>query len=149
MAFRSIIWSFYKLDNDNEHLVICNECKTQVSRGGKEKKNFNTSNLVQHLERHHPSTHKQYLKKQMLKSSDSSSAKTKSSGESESQPSLVEMFSKKVPWGRESKEATKFNKLVATFIAVDSQPFSVVEDEGFKTLMKEALPRYNMPGESE
>lgn len=40
----------------------------------------------------------------------------------------------------------KFNRLVAKMIAHDDQPISVVDNDQFRELMAEALPRYKLPG---
>ncbi|KAJ8963867.1 hypothetical protein NQ314_005325 [Rhamnusium bicolor] len=39
----------------------------------------------------------------------------------------------------------KIDKLVIEMICKDFQPISVVEDIGFKNLIKELEPRYNLP----
>ena len=37
---------------EDAHFVECNKCKEQISRGGRNSKTFNTTNLVQHLWKH-------------------------------------------------------------------------------------------------
>ena len=53
---RSAVWEYITLD---ESKVSCSICAAVVSRGGKETKNFNTSNMRHHLETKHPEDYKQ------------------------------------------------------------------------------------------
>ena len=45
------IWSYFVVKEDM-HFVECNKCKEQISWGGRKSKTFNTTNLVQHLQKH-------------------------------------------------------------------------------------------------
>lgn len=49
---KSPIWSFHSVGEDSRY-AICKTCAQSVSRGGKNAKTFNTSNLVQHLKNKH------------------------------------------------------------------------------------------------
>ena len=42
----------YFVVKEDAHFVECNKCKEQISRGGRNSKTFNTTNLVQHLRKH-------------------------------------------------------------------------------------------------
>jgi len=42
----------------------------------------------------------------------------------------------------------KIHRLIAQMIAVDNQPFSIVNNEGFRALMRVVEPRYKLPSES-
>ena len=48
---KSEIWSYFVVKED-AHFVECNKCNEQISRGGKNSKIFNTTNLVQDLRKH-------------------------------------------------------------------------------------------------
>ena len=50
---RSLIWNYFIIDQEEEKTAICNDCKERVSRGGSSVKNFNTTNLRNHLRRFH------------------------------------------------------------------------------------------------
>lgn len=49
------------------------------------------------------------------------------------------------PYDKSSERKKKLDNEVALFIARDMQPFSVVEDAGFKSLLKSFDPRYELP----
>ena len=57
---KSEIWSYFVIKED-AHFVECKKCKEQISRGGRNSRTFNTTNLVQHL-RKHSEEFKQYQK---------------------------------------------------------------------------------------
>lgn len=50
---RSKVWDYFEV-SDNVSMAKCEECETEISRGGSVKKNFNTTNLLNHLKRKHP-----------------------------------------------------------------------------------------------
>lgn len=58
----SIVWKFYTASKDDGAQVECKLCDISLSRGGKEEKSFNTTNLRKHLQ----SKHKQELEKEQL-----------------------------------------------------------------------------------
>ena len=56
---KSAIWSYFTIKQD-AHFVECNTCKAEVSRGGKNSKTFNTTNIVNHLKAKHINEYKKY-----------------------------------------------------------------------------------------
>jgi len=48
---KSEMWSYFTVKED-AHYAECNKCKEQISRGGRNTKTFNKTNLVQHLRKH-------------------------------------------------------------------------------------------------
>ncbi|KAH9382350.1 hypothetical protein HPB48_012886 [Haemaphysalis longicornis] len=46
---------------------------------------------------------------------------------------------------RVSEHESALNQKVAEMVALDLQPYSFVEDRGFKALMSEAVPGYHLP----
>ena len=48
---RSLIWNYFIVNQEDKKTAICNECKEGVSRGGV--RNFNTTNLRNHLRHSH------------------------------------------------------------------------------------------------
>ncbi|KAK6196376.1 hypothetical protein SNE40_001613 [Patella caerulea] len=130
--YKSKVWvNFGFLKGDNTK-VVCRICKTIIKFCG------NTTNLNTHLTRHH--------------SGDclNSSAKTASSTCGEVQgrqcqhPTIDSAFQNKL--SRNSKRATEITDSVTRFIIQDLQPYSVVEDKGFKHMLSILEPRYTIPG---
>lgn len=145
MAKRSKVWSLFSIDTNNNSLAKCIQCNVLVSRGGLTSANYTTTNLINHLKRHHPDRFDE-LKSKQLDDKQTKSKLKQTDGNKLAQPTLAEVVARNVPWSKDHKETVKFNRLVANMIAVDSQPYSVVEDEGFKKLINAALPKYTLPG---
>lgn len=64
------------------------------------------------------------------------------------QSDIVEYFATKNVWDINSNKAKEYHKLIGEMIAVDNQPFSIVNDMGFKHLIAKAVPKYKMPSEN-
>ena len=111
--------------------VICRLCKRDMPY-----KN-NTTNLYDHLDRHHKEV---YMKTEHYKQRQSSGS------QQAHQPSLHETIKKaQPPFSKSSERYKKLANAVAQFIAKDLQPISVVDGEGFKRLMELAEPRFIVP----
>ena len=139
---RSLIWNYFVISQEDEKTAICNECKESVSRGGSSVKNFNTTNLRNHLRRFHHQLFDELLVKEREdteKKAEEGKQRKPSEGR---QLTLVELQEQKEAWNYDHPEHTKVTKRIAEMIAIDSQPFSIVEDAGFVRLMKHTCPRY-------
>lgn len=58
---------------------------------------------------------------------------------------ITKAFERQTPLDSKSPKAHELTKAIAVMIAVDLQPYSVVEDPGFKAVLKIAEPRYVIP----
>lgn len=61
------------------------------------------------------------------------------------QQSVAESFQRAQPWPSDHKTAALGTRRIAEMIAIDMQPFTVVEDEGFRRVIKAFAPQYVMP----
>ena len=61
------------------------------------------------------------------------------------QPSLKEFLPSMKPLHPESEKAKSIAYAVAKMMFVDLRPFSIVEDEGFRQVLKTSEPRYTVP----
>lgn len=153
----SRVWQHYeKIDNTR---VKCNLCKKEFKFSG------NTSNLHYHLKRKHP-TFIQY--ERVLEDFEAEAEaeivtepavnveeaiRPSTSSGLMSDEVVVEPPKKKLQQTALSFRAAhmsdarrkKIDKLIIEMICKDFQPISVVEDIGFKNLIKELEPRYNLP----
>ena len=130
----SIVWNFFSKDPTDKLHVICTKCQEHIKQGVSIEKCSSTP-LHNHLCSKHTSDLSDVLKR---KSNDESHL--------ENQPPL------KQPAIQESLENSMYSPnhvqyisitwSIAKMIALDCQPFSIVTDEGFLTLMKLAKPRY-------
>jgi len=117
----SNVWkNFTKEINSNS--ATCDICsKTYVLKDG------STSSLRRHLMKDHNIS---------LDTVSNSSCKRKSAD----QPTLVEFISKK-----HKLDASNITEHVAKLFIKDLQPLSIVEDEGFRSLMNLLAPDYDLP----
>ena len=69
MAKRSPIWGYFTVNKD-AHYEVCNVCQISISRGGKNMKTFNMTNLVQHLKSKHIDEFKKYQRAQGRKTAE-------------------------------------------------------------------------------
>jgi len=61
------------------------------------------------------------------------------------QATLEASFSKGRPLEADSTRSLEITRHIGRFIAMDNQPFTVVEDKGFKDLIHYLEPRYTIP----
>ena len=102
---------------DKTH-TVCRICKTKI------KYFSNTTNMKQHLERLHPET----VKAPAVVPA--------------TQRTILEAVSK-LP--KNSPKAKSITKAIATFIATDLRPYSVVNSRGFRMVVRTMEPRYKLP----
>lgn len=143
MDKRSPIWKFFKICDD-ETKAQCQLCNTVISRGGSSTKSFTTTPLNNHLSYKHPDEYKQIIKQKAAASASASST----SGIQQTggtQQTLSDVINKKKKWSIDSPEAQKVHRSIGKMIAVDIQPYSIVDDSGFKELIDALEPRYVLP----
>ncbi|XP_051811092.1 zinc finger BED domain-containing protein 4-like [Acanthochromis polyacanthus] len=132
----SAVWRYFSISGTDKKLAICNDCKAQVMRGVEKQHSFNTTNLIVHLKSRHPELHREFLK--------SKEEKAPAPAKTSMQP-LLRSFNKAKAFNSDHPKVKEINKKIIEFIALDNQPFSVVEDAGFRRLMMHLEPRYAMP----
>ncbi|XP_053554170.1 thyroid hormone receptor alpha isoform X1 [Bombina bombina] len=132
---KASIWAhfgFYehtgKHELDKTH-AVCKACHTKIKYLG------NTTNLRNHVRRFHS---------EMLTPAAAASATAKEITRlaEAHQPRIDAMLSTLPP---NSEKGKRITKAVATFIAKDLRPYSVVENLGFRNLLKTLEPRYKIP----
>lgn len=153
----SLIWNHFSINAVDNSKATCKYCNASVSRGGAEPKNWSTSNLVSHLRNRHIPEHGQYMAAQKSKEakdvavaqlepvpSTSSASPARSLTAGPRQPTLAAVVDRTKKWDANDPRALSWDKTVAEFVVLDYQPFSVVEDIGFRRLMDKAEPRYTL-----
>lgn len=121
---KSYVWEYFIKSTSGSSVVKCKLCSKEYKSSG------NTSNLMDHLKR----THSTEI------------AENKDGGEEKKQKIEQYFVSKKENfYDLNSAKCKRLNEKLAMFIALDCQPFSVVEDKGFRQLLNELDPRYNIP----
>jgi len=117
-----VAWDHFKKTVEKTH-GICNYCGKAIKTAG------NTTNIHDHLKHVHPDRLKD--------------------GKSQ-QTNTMDVYVGRAPffYNNDSTRKRCLDMKVMRMIAVGIQPFSCVEDEGFKELMKEMDPRYKLPSRS-
>lgn len=98
-------------------------------------KTFTTSDLVAHL-RKHPAEHKTFEDDRAAAAVEQSNElKQSSSGSNSKQLTLEESQCRSKVWDINDPRALCVNSKIGEMIALDSQPFSIVDDAGFISLL--------------
>ena len=69
----SAVWKYFKVCEENDAVANCQICKVGISRGGKDKASFNTTNLIRHLKNKHRVSDRDSVSADTQKSKDSDS----------------------------------------------------------------------------
>ena len=136
---RSPVWGYFKVGEDSKY-SICNSCGESVSHGGKTTKTFNTTNLVYHMKSTQTDLHSKREKKcKMMKEAEEKAATSSSSSR---QLTLQESSNKTRKWDMNDPRALHIHTRIGEMIALDYQPFSIVDDVGFVRLLHSLESRY-------
>ncbi len=129
-SFKSPVWEHFgfpvKYNDEGKRLVdktetVCRHCGTR-----KPYDSGNTSSMATHLKRHHTGV-------------SLTGVKTKAA----QQPLITAAF--KQPLVAQSDRAKAITNAIGVFIGADMRPYSVVQNEGFKHMLKVLEPRYDIP----
>ena len=129
------MWSYFTVKED-AHYAECNKCKEKISRVGRNSITFNMTNLVQHLRKHNDEFKKYEKEKETNSLKESQTPK---------QLSLEEAEDRVRPWSVNDSHSQRVTCRLVEMVALDCQPFSIVEDCGFVRLLKEIEPCYTIP----
>ncbi|RXN03340.1 zinc finger BED domain-containing 4-like protein [Labeo rohita] len=132
----SAVWTYFSISEKDPRIAICKTCNAEISRGGASAKTFSTSGLIYHLKSKHPDRCAEYERNTAQKRKTPPSTPT---------PSVVDVFEKARKFPSDSVKAKGITPKIMELIALDDQPFSVVEDVGFCRLIEHIEPRYAMP----
>ena len=136
---RSRVWEYFVLQVTDDSKVPCSLCNAVVFRGGKDTKNFNASNMRYHLKTKHSDEYKQLAVKEKELS------KEKVGGSN--QPTLLECFVKSQPIVFDHPRAKEITKRIGEMMALDNEPFTMVNHIGFVCLLNLLEPRYRLPSD--
>ena len=113
-----------------------------ISRGGDSTKVYNTTNLVNHLKSAYNEAYKEYQQKYTEHQENEKRKKQDKELSTSKQLSLMEVQDRSRKWDISDARAQRVHKFVMEMIALDNQPFSLVEDKGFVRLLQVLEPRY-------
>lgn len=138
MKAKSVIWTYFKVDPDNESQLIClqADCEAKISRGATKAEHYNTTNAWKHLKTAHEELEKKAREK---KEADETSKAGEPSKEPSKQLSMTQ-FAKK---GLSSRESVIDR--ICVYIIEELQPLSLVESPGFRKLVHGWEPNFVWP----
>ena len=143
---RSLIWDYFSVDPKNDKKAVCSICSESISRGGTNPKNFNTSNLRYHLQRLHIAKFEELeLKQEEEADKKAEEYEVKRQKTDAHQLTLAEVKERKDLWSYSHPQHKKVTGWIAQMIAIDSQPFSIVEHTGFLRPLNNVCPLYAVP----
>ncbi|XP_053158029.1 zinc finger BED domain-containing protein 4-like isoform X2 [Hemicordylus capensis] len=124
----SVVWDHFELCPGDPTHATCTHCRAQVSRG-KDPKRLTTTGMLRHLQRRHLG---------ILPPSDIARCGV---------PSTSNSKAVAYPVGKQSghPEPHLITRAIAEMIALDDQPFQVVENAGFRRLLLLLAPYYKIP----
>ena len=134
---KAVIWDYYKVVDQDQWFARRLTCNNRISRRGKTAKSFNTTNIIDYLQKKHPVEYKDYEEKKKL-------SELKEQKE-RSQPTMEETRARVKVWDINDPKAERIHDKIAEMMALDYQPLSVVTDVGFTSLLQTIKPRYKMP----
>lgn len=129
----SPVWKHFKKSSDKQ-FAKCIICGKEYKTSG------NTSNLSDHLKRFHPTALNGCDKNEQGPSSPVSGTSS-----TQSVPSISTYFKREFNYDSSSQRKKALDNALFKMIAMDLQPFSIVNDEGFKQFVKLLDPRYELP----
>uniref|UniRef100_A0A7M4F2J3 BED-type domain-containing protein n=1 Tax=Crocodylus porosus TaxID=8502 RepID=A0A7M4F2J3_CROPO len=139
----SVVWDHFELADDPTY-AICLHCRAKTSRG-KGTKHMSTTGMLMHLRRHHPLA----LASQPGTSGSMPEGKSPSHSKTPVSPkqrqATVEQWGKGRQKGGCIARASEITQSIGEMLAVDVQPFSLVERPGFRRLMALLAPSYQVP----
>ena len=135
-----------------QNIAVCFDCGVSVKLAG------GTSNLQTHIRRHHPlkqAVRSKYvvqaeastLQSTVTQVPSTSNVKTVSVQNSK-QTTIMAAFgatSSQKPYPAQSPRASEITKQLGRFLAEDMRPYSLVESDHFKSLLRTLDPRYRCP----
>ena len=113
MSFKSDIWKYYSVKQNDSCLALCNNCSAEIARGKRGvAKSFSTTPMWNHLKNSHPDYHKQLLSKKK----DADSIEPATAGDSKKrkllQPSISNSFEAVKPLDPKSEKAQEITRAI-------------------------------------
>lgn len=127
----SAVWEFFTLDSPTSKTAKCKVCAKDIPRGGTKVANFNTSNLISHLEKKHAKEYAAFVENKKK--------------QGPQQQSIEASLIARQKYPIESPQAKTTTQFLVEMIVLDDQPLQLVENIGFRRFVNHLEPKYPMP----
>ena len=150
----SIIWQFFTVEDQSDTVAKCKLCSKGLRRGkvGCLPKDFSTSPLHKHMKSMHAveyrkaeETAQREAKSRTEEKADTGPSPKQRKLTAINQMTLEESFSQKKYWDINDKRSVSIHQKIMNMMAMDNQPFSITEDQGFIELLAHVQPKYMIP----
>lgn len=132
------VWNYFGFRSSDvlQRQVLCKTCRTSVStsRG-------NTTNLYQHLQKHHRQLYDECMAKRPTDENISSQPPRLTP----KQTSIVQALESGTPYDKSSRRYSEITDAIASYLAKDMVPINTVTKDGFKNLILTLDKRYRIP----
>ena len=106
-----MIWDYYKVVDQDQWFTCCLTCNTQISRGGKTAKSFNTTHMIDHHQKKYPVEYKDYKEKKKLR-------ELKEQKERQ-QPTMEETRARVKVWDINDPKVERIHRKIAEMMVLD------------------------------
>lgn len=135
----SVVWNYFgfRASDSDQKTVLCKQCRAKIatSKG-------NTTNLYQHLKKHHRSVYDKCI---AAKSSKAAEVTSRTASVKAKQSSVTDSFAAVTPYDAGSRRRRDITKSIAYYLAKDMVPLNTVTKGGFKHLLQTLDKRYVVP----
>ena len=141
------VWDFFDRVTGSAE-AKCKLCGTKRSLGSTEAKHQTTGNCKTHLLKQHPEEWNDALKKKegKVEKTDLQKQIDAAIAEKKGQPAITACFRPKDLWKDDHIQSQQMDRKIFEMICIDLQPWSMVEDVGFKNLRERCLSHgFNLP----
>ena len=121
----------FAVHKEDKSKTVCLICNKKVSWGVSNLKNFNATNLRKYLQSH-SDKNKKFCEKEATKQKETRAVNAHASVQASlKQITLQGLEERRKPFSPDHPHAKELTYRAAEIIAIDLQPFSIVEDVGF------------------
>ena len=132
------IWNYFK-KSDGGNRSSCNNCCTQITCP-----NSGTTNMIQRLQRKHLGLHKLYSEEKEKFDQQKQKTRKRKPDMILNHPKITN-FAHAPVFAANDPRQTTVTRAIAEMLAIDMEPFSKVENRGFRNLLNKLEPRYKIP----
>lgn len=140
-SVRAPIWKHFRMAPNDEYRSLCKYCNTtfKIVTGS-------TTSMIRHLQKKHSKIAAEFNKEQSRRKAEKVGKMKKHVDKLTShQLTLQESFGGETKWSSDNPKSITLTKKIGIWMAKSLHPYSLVEEEGLKDVLNEAVPKYTIP----